>query len=104
MRKDLFEILSSLQASPYIVSVSAKGLRGEVLMHMLNDRGLIVGTGSACSSKNRYSRVMLACGLNDKRADGVLRISFSPQNTAEEIDEAVGIMNACAGELSERMR
>lgn len=104
LRKDLFEILSSLQASPYIVSVSAKGLRGEVLMHMLNDRGLIVGTGSACSSKNRYSRVMLACGLNDKRADGVLRISFSPQNTAEEIDKAVGIMNASAGELSERMR
>ena len=104
LRGDLFEILSSPQASPYILSVSAKGLRGEVLMHMLNDRGLIVGTGSACSSKNRYSRVMLACGLNDRRADGVLRISFSAKNTAEEVNEAIVIMNACANELSERMR
>lgn len=100
----LFCILSSAQASPYILSISAKGLRAEVLQHLLNDAGLIVGTGSACSSKNRYSRVILACGMEERIADGVLRISFSPENTMGEICEATAILNRCAGNLAERMR
>lgn len=104
LSSELFEILSSENASPYILSVSAKGLRGEILLHMLNDEGLIVGTGSACSSKNRYSRVMLACGLTEKRADGVLRLSFSPSNTEEEVKEAASLLNQCAQLLKERMQ
>ena len=59
--KTIFRVLSSENASPYVLSVSARGLRGEVLLHMLDDAGVMVGTGSACSSKNRYSRVILAC-------------------------------------------
>ncbi len=91
----LFKVLSSDKASPYIISVIADGLRGETVMHELNDRGLIVGTGSACSSnsKKRYSRVLLACGVNENMADGALRISFSAENTAQEIEEAAEIMN-----------
>lgn len=104
LRGDIFEILSSPQASPYILSVSAKGLRGEVLLHMLDDEGVVVGTGSACSSKNRYSRVILACGIREKNADGVLRISFSVQNTTDEAEQAVSIFNRCAGALAEKMR
>lgn len=100
----IFAILSAENASPYILSVSARGLRGEVLLHMLNDRGVLVGTGSACSSKNRYSRVILACGADERTADGVLRISFSAATTEEECREAVSIINACAGELAERTR
>lgn len=100
----IFTVLSSADASPYILSVSAKGLRGEVLLHMLNDRGVLVGTGSACSSKNRYSRVILACGADEKTADGVLRISFSPNNTIEECEEAAGIINECAKDLAERTK
>jgi len=91
----LFKVLSSDKASPYIISVIADGLRGETVMHELNDRGLIIGTGSACSSnsKKRYSRVLLACGVKENMADGALRISFSAENTAQEIEEAAGIMN-----------
>jgi len=91
----LFKVLSSDKASPYIISVIADGLRGETVMHELNDRGLIIGTGSACSSnsKKRYSRVLLACGGKENMADGALRISFSAENTAQEIEEAAGIMN-----------
>ncbi len=91
----LFKVLSSDKASPYIISVIADGLRGETVMHELNDRGLIVGTGSACSSnsKKRYSRVLLACGVKENMADGALRISFSAENTAQEIEEAAEIMN-----------
>ena len=104
LEKKYFEILSSESASPYILSVAARGLRGEVLLHMLDDAGVMVGTGSACSSKNRYSRVILACGLEERRAEGVLRISFSASNGPEEIKEAVSVMNRCAAELAERMR
>lgn len=100
----IFSVLSAENASPYILSVTAKGLRGEVLLHMLDDAGVQVGTGSACSSKNRYSRVMLACGLDEARADGVLRISFCAQNTAEEVERAIAVINGCAASLRERTK
>ncbi len=104
LNPEIFEILSSEGASPYILSVTARGLRGEVLLHMLDDAGIQVGTGSACSSKNRYSRVMLACGLDECRADGVLRLSFSARQKDQEIEEALQAMNACAASLKERTR
>ncbi len=103
--KNVYRVLSGEQATPYILSVSAVGLRGEILLHMLNDKGIIVGTGSACSSnaKNRYSRVILACGQDEKTADGVIRISFSPQTTEEEVEKALIALNQTGAELKERM-
>lgn len=93
--KTIFGILSSETASPYILSVYAEGVRGETILHEADDNGVIIGTGSACSSneKNRYSRVILACGLSERAADGVLRLSFSPQNSREEIIKAARILN-----------
>jgi cysteine desulfurase len=98
--------LSGEYSSPYILSVSAHGLRGEVLLHMADDKGLIIGTGSACSSnaKTRYSKVILACGHDDKTADGVLRISFSPETTQEEVEKAIEILNEIAEDLTKRMK
>ena len=104
--KEVYVRLSATDASPYILSVSAVGLRGEVLLHMANDKGLIVGTGSACSSnaKTRYSKVVLACGYDDKAADGVLRLSFSNETTAEEIVAAANILNEIGRDLKRRMK
>lgn len=102
--KTIFRVLSSENASPYVLSVSARGLRGEVLLHMLDDAGVMVGTGSACSSKNRYSRVILACGLDERSADGVLRISFAATTTLQETEQAIGIINSCAASLAERTK
>lgn len=102
--KTIFRVLSSENASPYILSISARGLRGEVLLHMLDDAGVMVGTGSACSSKNRYSRVVLACGLDERSADGVLRISFAATTTLQETEQAIGIINSCAASLAERTK
>lgn len=100
----IFQVMSSEEASPYILSISARGLRGEVLQHMADDAGVLVGTGSACSSRNRYSRVILACGADEKTADGVLRISFSAQTTEEECRCAAAVINRCAAELWERTK
>lgn len=93
--KDKFKIISSENSSPYILAVSVPGLRGETVLHEADDNGLIIGTGSACTSnaKKRFSRTILACGADEQTADGVLRISFAPENTIEEIQNAAEILN-----------
>ena len=90
-----FKIISGEFSSPYILSISAEGLRGETLLHEADDTGLIIGTGSACSSneKKRFLRTIIACGLGEKIADGVLRLSFSSENSEDEALKAVKILN-----------
>lgn len=102
---DVYVRLSPENGTPYILTLSAVGLRGAVLQQMANDKGLIIGTGSACSSnaKTRFSRVVLACGYDEKTADGVLRISFSPETTEEEIEKAIEILNEIGRDLKRRM-
>lgn len=92
---NLFKFISTENSSPFILCVAADGVRGEIIMHEVNDKGLIIGTGSACSSnsKKRYSRVILACGIDEAKADGVLRLSFCPENTAEDVESAAEILN-----------
>ena len=104
--KELFIRLSAEEGSPYILLVSATGLRGAVLQQMADDNGLIIGTGSACSSnsKLRFSKIALACGYDQKVADGVLRLSFSHATTEEEIENAAEILNKITRELKNRMK
>ena len=92
--KSLFEILFC-GGSPYILSIAARGVRGETILHEVNDKGIIIGTGSACSSneKIRLSRIIAACGVDSELADGVLRLSFSSENTVEEAVAATKILN-----------
>ncbi|MBP5593186.1 MAG: cysteine desulfurase [Clostridia bacterium] len=75
--------------SGYIVSLSFKGLKGEVLSHMLEDEDIIVGLGSACSSHVKTSRVLSAMNVPKIYADGTIRISFSPFTTKEELISAL---------------
>ena len=102
----IFTRISPQEGTPYILTVSAAGLRGEILLHMANDAGLIIGTGSACSSnsKSRYSKIALACGYDEKTADGVLRMSFSQDTQKEEILQAIEILNSVASDLKKRMK
>lgn len=103
--KSLFKIISSDNSSPYILTVAADGVRGETILHEADDRGLIIGTGSACSSneKKRYSRVILSCGISESMADGILRISFSHENTVEEIGSAAEILNSIVKKRKDKM-
>ncbi len=102
--KELFTIISSDNSSPYILTVSAKGIRGEVLMHSLETEGIIVGNGSACSSKNRFSRIIEACGYKEDVLDGVIRISFSTETTFDDIKKAVEVLNTTTQKLKRIMR
>lgn len=103
--KSLFVKISADDASPYILTVGVDGVRGETILHEADDAGVIIGTGSACSSneKKRHSRVILACGIKESLADGILRISFSSDNTGEEIYRAAEILNKIVKNRKEKM-
>ncbi len=101
--KALFRRVSPADGTPYILAVSAAGMRGEVLQRMLFERGVCLGTGSACASKNRFSRVLTACGWGEDVLDGALRVSFSQATSEEEAAEAARAMNAVAKEYGERV-
>lgn len=84
--------LNSLEegGAPHIANISFLGIRGEVLLHTLEQDGIYVSTGSACSSnKNAKSHVLKAMGVKDDEIEGAIRFSFSYNNTIEEIDYAV---------------
>lgn len=98
----LFKVISGGNCSPYIVSLSANGVKGEVVMHMLESCGVIVGNGSACSSKNRFSRVIEACGY--KNDDGIIRVSFSPDSKKDEVIFAAEKLNECTEKLKRIMK
>lgn len=85
--------------SPYILSISFKGIRSEVLMHMLNEKGIIIGTGSACSSKKQENRVLNSLGRSLEYVKGSVRISFSVNNTQEQIIKASKIFTQTVLEL-----
>lgn len=99
LNKEVWTVISGENSSPYILTISAKCLRGEVIMHSLEQFGIIVGNGSACSSKNRYSRVIEACGYKKDHLEGVVRISFSNQTTENEVIEATNKLNEVALKL-----
>lgn len=72
-------------ALPYIINISAKGVRSETMLHFLEEREIYVSSGSACA-KGKPSHVLQAISLNRDSADSALRISFSADNTKEDID------------------
>lgn len=72
---------------PSVLNISFLGTRGEVILHTLEQDGIYVSTGSACSSnKKGRSPVLTAMGLSDKEIEGAIRFSFSEENTKEEMD------------------
>ena len=81
--------------SPYILNVSFIGVRAEVLLHLLEDSDIYVATGSACTSKSSVmhgSYVIKALGLSNKEIESAIRFSFSYENTKEEVDYTVEVL------------
>jgi cysteine desulfurase len=78
---------SPRDGTPHIVNLSFPGLKGEVLLHTLEQEGIYASTGSACHSRRQeLSHVLAALGLNTEEIVGALRFSFSPFTTEEEIE------------------
>jgi cysteine desulfurase len=74
-----------------VLNVSFEGIRGEVLLHALEDYKIYVSTGSACSAKKSSHKnyVLPAIGLKEFHVEGTIRFSFSYFNTIEEIDYTI---------------
>ncbi|MCH5278163.1 MAG: cysteine desulfurase [Christensenellaceae bacterium] len=83
------------EGAPYILNMSFLGVRGEVLLHSVMDKGLLVSTGSACAARNRgKNRILTAMGIVGDRQDGAIRFSFCPFNTVNEADTAAQILES----------
>lgn len=82
--------LKGKEGAPQIVSASFDGVRSEVLLHSLEDKGIFVSSGSACSSNHpAISGTLRAIGVKKDLLDSTLRFSFGLFNTKEEIDYCI---------------
>ena len=81
------------QSAPQIVSASFSGARSEVLLHALEDKGIYVSSGSACSSNHpAVSGTLKGIGVKPELLDSTLRFSFGISNTKEEIDYCIDML------------
>ncbi|MGI6604802.1 MAG: cysteine desulfurase family protein [bacterium] len=88
------------RGAAHILNLSFLGIRGEVLLHALEEKGVYVSTGSACSAHGAsVSHVLEAMNLAPSRCEGALRFSFVPTNTEEEIDYTVECLKEIVPEL-----
>lgn len=83
---------------PYILNISLVGYRSETLLHFLESRNVFVSSGSACA-KGHGSYVLNEMGLEPKRVDSALRISFSRYNTKEDADMLVSALEEAKKQL-----
>ena len=81
-----YVVHSGVDCSPYIVSISFIGCRAETLLNLLNDKGIFVGNGSACSSKNSGNRILENMGVCKEEIESNIRISFSKNNSVEDVE------------------
>lgn len=102
--KDGVEINSPKDASPYVLSLSFCGVRGETLVHVLEGENIILGTGSACSSKKgALNRTLEEMGKTKEENEGAVRISFSKETTLDEVKQACDIIYNSYLKLKEKL-
>ncbi len=92
------------QKAESILSVTIPGIKAEILQHMLSDKGVLIGLGSACSSRSRNNRVLSAIGLDQKEIEGSIRISFGIENDMKQIIAATDILKTEINDLRGNMR
>ena len=92
-------ILSRADASPYILSIALPGYKSETLLHSLEEDGVYVSSGSACS-KGKKSAVLTELKTKGSYIDSVLRISFSGMSRQEDIDALANGLIRCSERLA----
>lgn len=78
--------------SPYIESVLFSGVKGETMLHALEQKGVVVGLGSACSSKKAGNRILEEIGVSKEDIVSSVRVSFNAYQSIEEVVEAAKVM------------
>ena len=90
--------LLGAQEAPHIVNMAVSGLRSQGLLNKLQDHGICVSAGSACSKGHR-SHVMEAMGVAPELIDGSIRISLCHETTMEEVQTLVNVLPTAIREL-----
>ncbi len=81
--------LSVRQSAPHVISLSIEGVRAEVLLHALEEKGIYVSSGSACSSNRPHlSQTLIATGTPEQYLDSTIRISTGVMNTMDDMTYA----------------
>jgi len=88
-KENNIEFIVHGNGSPFILSVSFAGVRGETLMHALEGDGILVSTGSACSSKKAGNKTLEAMGVQLDEIMGNVRVSFGFEELSNEQIEYV---------------
>ncbi len=79
--------MDKYKSAPHIANISFEGIPGEVMLHALEERGIYVSTGSACSSRKReLSHVLISMGIDRELIKSSVRFSFSVNNNKDEVD------------------
>ena len=87
-------------SSPYIINISFNHVRGEVLLHYLEDKEIYVSATSACSSKGtEKSHVLKSIGLKNEEIEGSIRFCFSYEITKEDLDYTVKILKESVADI-----
>jgi len=88
------------EGAPHIFNISFPGLKGEIILHALEEHSIYVSTGSACHSNSKEpSHVLKALNVDEESLEGAVRFSLSFLNTEEEIDYAVSRINSAVSSL-----
>ena len=90
---DLVQVFSPEDAAPHVLCFALKGVRGEVMVHALEDEDIIVSTTSACSSRavNNSSSTLGAMKVDPVWAKQAIRLSFGKENTMAEVDQFIEV-------------
>lgn len=75
------------ETSKYIISISFNNLRAETILHMFEQQDILIGNGSACSSKKSGNRILREMGVDKSWEEGSIRISLSASNSEEDINQ-----------------
>lgn len=98
---EYIDVFSTDSGAPHIICFGIKGIRGEVTVHALESHDVYVSTTSACSSRaGKDSSTLLAMGIPHELAETAIRVSFTEENTIEEVEEFLRIFDQVYGQLT----
>ena len=100
-KKPEIRIFSPEEGASHILCFAIKGVRGEVLVHAFENHGIYISTTSACSSKKAdSSSTLYAMDVPTEWATGAVRVSFSNDNTTEEVEQFVDVLHQLMKQFS----
>ena len=100
-KKPEIRIFSPEEGASHILCFAIKGVRGEVLVHAFENHGIYISTTSACSSKKAdSSSTLYAMDVPTEWATGAVRVSFSNDNTKEEVEQFINVLHQLMKQFS----